>query len=578
MMRYLFLSLLIIGAGGTPALAAEMNASSRIESVTVFPDGAEVHRTFEATLEAGSNVLVLSNLPTSLAPNSVRVDGKATDGVEIGSVDTNRVVVKKPGSVGLDDSERKRIEDEIKRLTDERNAQDGIIKAAATQSAMAEKLSELPMFDGAGVTRDDNKDNSSNNAETFKQIDWNALFELVGSRIQSTAKLAQTAKIKQRELDEKIAVLREKLKLQPKEEWTRTEIRVNIDAKAAAKGTFSVRYLVSDALWQPVYDARLATGGKGSNPEITIVRRGAITQETGEDWENTKVTLSTMRATEATSAPDLNTLKVKFTQRFLARRRAPMSMMREMAPSAPKTESDREDGLEAEPLMQKPMKSRSAVVNITGYQATFEIPRPVTLRSGVGEKRVFISSEKQKVALFAKTAPRKFLSAFLHAKFTYEGAAPVLPGEVSLYRDDVFIGRGAFPLIAKGEEKELGFGRDDAVRVTRIELKRAKSETGLISASKVDEQRFKITVNNLHNWAIPVVVMDQMPVSENEEIIVTPHPETTKPTTTAIDDKRGVYAWNFDLKPNEEKAITIGYTLKWPAKRDVYMEDGSIIR
>lgn len=573
MMRYILLSLLIVGGGATPALAAEVNAPSRIESVTVLPDGAEVHRTFEATLESGANVLVLNNLPASLAPNSVRVAGKATDGVEIGSVDTKRVVVKKPGSSGLDDSERKRIEDEIKRLTDERNAQDGVIKAATTQSAMAVKLSELPMFDASGVMRDDNKDKSGNNAETFKQIDWNALFELVGSRIQSTAKVEQAAKIKQRQLDEKIAVLREKLKLQPKEEWTRTEVRVNVDAKAAAKGSFTVRYQVSDASWQPVYDARLATGGKGSNPEIAIVRRGAITQDTGEDWENTKVTLSTMRATEATSAPDLNTLKVKFAQKFFGRRRAPMSMMREMAPpaAAPEASSTEED--EVAPLMEKTVISRSAVVNTTGYQATFEIPQPVTLQSGVGEKRVFISSEKQKVALLAKTAPSKGLSAFLHAKFTYEGAAPILPGEVSLYRDDVFIGHGAFPLIAKGEEKELGFGRDDAVRVTRIELKRAKSETGLITASKVDEQRFKITVNNLHDWAISVVVTDQMPVSENEEIVVTPHPETTQPTTTALDDKRGVYAWNFDLKPNEEKAITIGYTLKWPAKREIQMSE-----
>jgi uncharacterized protein (TIGR02231 family) len=246
-----------------------------------------------------------------------------------------------------------------------------------------------------------------------------------------------------------------------------------------------------------------------------------------------------------------------------------MSMMREMAPSAPKAESDRGDFEAAQPVMQKPVTSRSAVVNNTGYQATFEIPRPVTLKSGVGEKRVFISSETQKIALIAKTAPRKHLTAFLHAKFTYEGAAPVLPGEVSLYRDDVFVGRSAFPLIAKGEEKELGFGRDDAVRVTRIELKRAKSETGLISSSKVDEQRFKITVNNLHDWAIPIVVTDQMPVSEDEKIVVEPHPETTKPTTAALDDKRGVYAWNFDLKQNEEKAITIGYTVKWPAKREI---------
>ncbi|MEJ2117346.1 MAG: mucoidy inhibitor MuiA family protein, partial [Alphaproteobacteria bacterium] len=578
MIRHALLILLLAGAGLTPTIAAsaEVNANSHINSVTVFPDGAEVLRTFEATLEAGTNVLVLSNLPASVTPNSVRVEGKATEGVEIGSVDTKRVIVKKPGSAGLDASERKRIEDEIKRLTDESNAQDKIIQVAMIQTGMAKRLSKLPMFNNPGAqSQKDVAGANTFNAEIYKQIDWNALFDLVGTRLQQSINTMQNAKIKRRELGEKIAVLKEKLKLQPKETWSRTEIRVNIDVATAATGDFTVRYQVGNASWQPVYDARLSIKGKGDNPEITVIRRGAIAQDTGEDWENAKVTLSTMRATDATSAPDLKTLKVKFAQRFGARARAsaPISMMREMAPAPAKEAPEADDTAKRKMLRGSIAIPRPAIVNATGYQATFEIPQPVSLKSGVGEKRVFISSEKQKVKLFAKAAPKKYLAAFLHAKFTYEGVAPILPGEVSLYRDDMFIGRGAFPHISKGEEKELGFGRDDAVRVSRVELKRAQSETGLISSSKVDEQRFKITVQNLHDWAVPVVVTEQVPVSEDENIVVTPHPETTKPTTTTMDDKRGVYAWNFDLKPNAKKELVIGYTVKWPAKREIYMDE-----
>ena len=66
--------------------------------------------------------------------------------------------------------------------------------------------------------------------------DWNALFDLIGARLAATAKTAQDARIKQRDLDQRIAVLRQQLQREPPEEWERTEIRIHIEASAPAKG------------------------------------------------------------------------------------------------------------------------------------------------------------------------------------------------------------------------------------------------------------------------------------------------------------------------------------------------------
>jgi hypothetical protein len=72
---------------------------------------------------------------------------------------------------------------------------------------------------------------------------------------------------------------------------------------------------------------------------------------------------------------------------------------------------------------------------------------------------------------------------------------------------------------------------------------------------------------------MPVTIVDQIPVSEDDKIVVELLPMTTEPTERNYDDKLGLLAWTYDLKPQEEKAITLSYELKWPAKRQITTTD-----
>ena len=532
-----------------------MNIVSQVDMVTVFPSGAEVTRVFDLKLDAGSHVLVIADLPASVAENSIRVEGEISGALEIGSVDARPIVVKVPSRPGLpDDNERRRIEDEIRRLSDERGALDGTIAAAAAQKALAENLSRLPL---AGLGKQEG---------AAPGPDWNTLFELIGARIAEAAKAVQGAEVRQRELDDEVRVLSEKLQHEPPEEWQRTEVRIYVEAAGSAQGRLRVRYHMASASWEPVYDARLTTGGGNRDASLTIARRASITQSTGEDWTNADLTLSTTRPGGATSAPELSTMKVAF-------RPEP----RPMAQPAPAPSVMRERGFgalggAAAPQAKQtltPIVEAEAAVEEQPYQISFHIPQRVTVKSGVGQKKVFVAAETPKPSLLIRSAPRKDTVAYLHAKFTHEGIAPILPGEVSLYRDGVFTGRGQLPLIVQGEEKELGFGPDDAVKIARVELKRAKGESGIIAASSTDEQHYKITVKNLHDWVMPVTIIDQVPISEDDKIMVELLPMTTEPSERNYNDKLGVFAWSYDLKPQEEKAITLSYELKWPAKREI---------
>jgi uncharacterized protein (TIGR02231 family) len=169
-----------------------------------------------------------------------------------------------------------------------------------------------------------------------------------------------------------------------------------------------------------------------------------------------------------------------------------------------------------------------------------------------------------------RVVPTRDEKAFLYAKMTIARGTPILPGPVSLFRDATFVGSGRLPLLAPGEEHELGFGVADAVKVKHAIAEEKRSESGIITSSKTDTRNYRITAKNLFERAVNLVVLDQVPVSQNADIKVELIGKTA-PTKQNVDDKRGVVAWEMKLEPNEEKVIEHGYRVTWPsAKKVIY--------
>ncbi len=543
------------------AFSVEKPIPSRVSAVTVFAAGAEVTRTATVALEPGVTTILLRDLPASTIENSVRVEGSGDKPLEVGSVDTRTIFVKEAGAEGaLNETERRRIETEIQTLRDERAALDGAIEAASAEKTLALNLAELP------------KSYAKAAAPAPAAPDWPAVFSLIGGKVAEINKIILDAKIKQRSLDERIKVLEGRLNEQPPEETERTEVAIMVEAADALTANLVVRYQVPDAQWSPIYDARLDTGGQGREPALTLHRRAEISQETGEDWVDVDLTLSTSRPGGETQAPSLTPILVDFRPEP---RPSPITgIPRSMAPLAEAPAAAVPSGAAADSAAKAIVRERVATVEASPFQAVFRVSGRSSVVSGVGARKLLIGSETVKPVLKIVTTPKESAAAFLHASFTHDSPAPFLPGKVALYRDGVFAGVASMDLVPAGQDYELGFGLDDGVKVSRVSVRRAKGETGIISASNVDEQHYKITLNNLHDREMPILVLDQMPYSEDENIAVEVLPITAQPFEVNYDDKRGVIAWSLDLKPKEERELAFSYQIKWPAKRDVILRPG----
>lgn len=540
------------------ALAADVPATSKIDAVVVFPSGAEVTRVAKVRLAEGEHAVILPDLPAGAVQGSIRVEGKATGKLEIGSVDTRRMSVPQSDAAAAD-AERKRLEDAIDRVKDELAALASQIEVTATQRKLIGNLAELPARPiPAGAQA--------------RGEDWAQVLGLIASATTQAATTEIAAKVRVRETERRLHDLQRRLaELAPKR-LDRTEVRVLVSAAAALDADLTIRYQVGNASWSPFYDARLATGAKDAPPKLELVRRAAIQQRSGENWDDVALQLSTTRPAAGASAPELSTMTVDFEPEL---RPAPAPMAQSApAAGAMREESDRMDAtskrkaLASRAMAPEPVQEVAARVEAAPFQAVFTVPGRNTVPATGESKRVQLMSDQLEPILTARSTPKIDAKAYLYAKLVAPKGAPLLPGKVSLFRDGTFSGTGHLPLLPPGDEHDLGFGIDDGVRVKYAVIEDKRGETGLITSTRNEQRNYKVTVKNLHERAIQVSILDQIPVSQNQDIKVEPIGKA-QPTRRDLEDKRGVMAFDFKLEPQEERALEFGYRVAWPGAKSV---------
>ena len=528
-----------------PVQAADVDARSVIDAVTVYPDGASVTRVITLDLPSGEHTLVAPDFPLTLDPSSLRVEGEAEAKFTIGAIDTRP---PPPTPVNLPE-----LDTRIEALKDQRADLQGAIAAATARRKFAERFAQASP---AGI---------GDKGEARPLAEWRAAFAAVAEEVATADAAIRDAERKQRDIDREIARLETDRASKPP---SKLEVRIDLAAALATKATLRVTYAVRNARWVALYDTRLDTGTKDRKPALELVRRAEITQTTGEDWSNVALAVSTVRIARGGSAPDLTSLIVQYPQV------APVSDLKD-GPVLRRQMQGLASAVAPAPageVLKKEADEQQAAAEVGSFHVTFRIPGRASLGANEGAKSLRISTATFAPEITIRSAPVLDPTAFLEASFKQSEDAPLLPGQVAIYRDGVYVGRGRMPAASKDETVRLGFGADDKVKIERSVVKRNEGSAGLIvTTSKTDERSFKTSVRNGHDFPIRVAVQDQLPVSENEDIQVEMLPSTTPPTTTNVRDKRGVLEWVFEAKPGEVKDISFAWRVRWPKDKGVVM-------
>ncbi|MGB9367491.1 MAG: mucoidy inhibitor MuiA family protein, partial [Xanthobacteraceae bacterium] len=547
----------LVFIGICPALAGDVDVRSSIDNVTVYPDGATVTRVISVDLPQGDTTLVARDFPPGLDTASLRVEGETMAAVTIGAIDARSPRPERPPTAP-------EFEKRLQALKDQRAALDDQINAETARKQFAERFAAQTPF-GLGEK-----------GEARPLSDWRAAFSAVADEIKSASEAIRAFRLKQRDLDLEIRQVEAALQANPSRKM---EVRVDLAANAASRATFRVSYTVRGARWAPLYDARLDSGTRERKPALELIRRAEIVQQTGEDWSDVALAVSTVRTAKGGNGPELRPLIVRYyaptpvkTSRLSVDRMAAREEQRVAGSFAPASLDQDENVTIAQRPASVPAQEQEAAVETGGFQALFRVPGRVSVAASEGAKSFRISTEQIAPDLLVRAVPALDETAYLEASFKHAEEAPLLPGRVSLYRDGIFVGRGLMALTPKDETLRLGFGADEKVKVTRTMTRKLEGSAGIISSAKTDEREFKITLRSGHARPIKAVIEDQVPASETAEIQVELLPVTTPPSERDVRDRRGVLAWTFEAAPGEAKDIKLGWRLRWPGDKVVAYE------
>jgi uncharacterized protein (TIGR02231 family) len=527
------------------ASAQNIETKSVVASVVVHPDAATVTREASVDLPVGGSTVVFTGVPYPLIVESLRASGEAQGMLTIGGVEARAA----PANVKAPEDA---VAARLKELRAARAAVEVTVEALKAKLAMIVNYSRAePAGEGDQKYR-------------IAVADWSAAFDAIGAAHAKTGEELRVATARAREIDVEIANLMGAGGGGQKTGLTR-DVALFVQAASSGRAKLVLTYQTGAASWRTAYDARLDTAAKDGKPSLEFLRRAVITQQTGEDWTNVALAVSTVGARRAASAPNVTPQLVSFV--------APPVMARAKAVApAPGAVGPADEARNAPAAPAAAMqRAQEAVADLAAstYAAVFNIAGLVSVPGDGSAKSLVLSSRVIEPKLTIRTTPALDPSAYLEARLTNEDEAPLTPGVATVQRDGLYVGQTRLPLVAPGDDADFGFGADDRVNVARVPVKRRENEPGWFGQTKTDAREYKTSVKNLHDFPVHVTVIDQIPFSENSAITVETLPQTTPPTQKQVDDKRGVMSWSFELGAGEAKDIHLAYRLKWPADREI---------
>jgi len=554
-MRILFRALVLFLAGLTlpplpssAATATRIQTPSTITQVTVYRDRAQITRTASINLKAGSQIIVLEGLPVLLQDDSVRVDAKGTARATITGIEVKRMFLPQTA-----EKRAKEIEDELKALEHKVGSLEAKKAGLASQKGFIDSI-KVAWSQRISQQLAVGKPTSAELAEAMG---------FVGNGMTRVEEQGLTIEQEKRALKEKIDALRRQ-----KNEATgsyRKEVKtveVAVETTKEGKLNLDLSGVVNQATWEPSYDVRLAADG--STAQLTY--RAQVKQQTGEDWNNVNLTLSTARPASGGAPPVLSPWRVSFYRPMpiAMPAAAPMRSYKKAAKAMMAENMKADMAMEEEAPAPEPAAFQTAQAAAEGTSIAFRIPKTVDIPSDNTRHSTVIAIEKIPVSTDYITVPKLSPTAYLTAELVNNATWPLLPGSIKIFSGNTYIGSADMKQVASGEKFTLPFGSDDQIVVKREELKQHK-EAGMFGKNRMG-YRSTVTVSNLRKEIQTISVKDQLPLSGDSEIKVSLEEPTLQPTEKKDD---GTLVWKLKLAAGEKKTFSYEIMVEYPKDREV---------
>lgn len=521
----------------SPALAENIAASSKITEVTVYPDRALVNRAALLEIKSGIHEIIFSHLPVTLMDESLRVSGKGRAEVKLLSVEAKRSFLEKSPQ----DKVRK-LEKEIEELKDGERV---FLDELNTLQEKREFFSSIKLYSAEQLSKEFI-------TREPKVEEWNGLVRFIADGYKEISERGQDINKELRELRIIIQAKEKELnEIRGAGRKEEKEIVVNIEAVKGGSFELNLAYVLHGARWLPIYDARAIEDKK----IVNLSYQAMVRQATGEDWDDVNLVLSTARPAVGAKMPEIQPWYLGIQKRYDRK----MFGKGGAAPTA---------GLMMESLDQEAERSMAvpgAQAIDVGTSVVFKIPAKNDIPSDNKLHKVTISMDTFQAKMQYVATPKLSPYAYLRAEIVNEKEFPLLSGRVNVFLEDNYIGTSSIKSISSNEKFELDLGIDEGIKVKRESIKEL-TETSFLGKRTRENYAYKITIENHKRTKEVITLIDQIPVSQKEEIVVKLSKDTEEPTEQ---DEKGILKWKIILSPGEKGEVKLGYFIEYP--KDFYL-------
>jgi uncharacterized protein (TIGR02231 family) len=526
-----------------------LKIDTEITAVTVYTDRALITRQGKINLTGTERELTVSNLPTTLDPESVRVGGKGQIGVKLQGVTVDRQYTIEP------------VVDRIAQLTTQ------IEQLGADKRRLQAQIDTIKLQANFIQGLREKTQESFARSLARQQIgleDTQNFLDFIGTKTTEYAFAGEDLRQQQQQIDKQLQSLRLQLE-EVETPYSKESFEISIAIEPAGSGEFQLElsYVVDRAYWTPLYDLRVQSTSK----TIQLNYLAEIVQTTGEDWTNVNLILSTAKPGLGTLPPKLDPWYIDALAPIIMRNRNIASKSSDMAMEISASASMRVGAKvaqmqEPDTLLTMEYEAENVVAEVSqqGSVVTFQLGGGGNIPSDGNPHKVTIFNDNFSCQFEYIAMPRLVSFAYLQAKAKNRAdGATLLPGKANIFRDDVFVGTSNLENIAPGQEFTLNLGIDEGIKIDR-ELSERQVDKTFLSGNRRTTYAYRLSVTNLLNGVNHISINDQIPHSRNEQIKV----KLIKINPQIQPGELGRLAWELDLPANGKTEINYQFSIEHP--------------
>lgn len=492
--------------------------------VTVYLQSAKVTEHGSVNLSKGKNILKISGLSNFIDTNTYQIG--FSNGAKLLSVTAATNYLK----------------------ADEFTKEEQVLKDKKEELELNlafKKAEEQALSGELNVIEENRKIGNADQGWTTIQL--TNLANFYASRTLEINKKQIILKKEIKKLNKQIAQIRKQLQeTTSQRNENRQELILEVEAPGSMTSKLSLTYIVQNAGWQPYYDIRAISLEK----PLTIVTKGRIYQNTGKDWNQVKLKVSTYLPKSNQNRPILNPFFVR-EQRIVVRNDMELEeVVVEDASPINSMQMRKKSALSGVPVTQVVEQQFNVAYNLTSSQ---------TITSSGKGQTVILDNKEVEADYVYHTVPKLTEEVFLLANIKNWQSLNLMLTEANIYFEGNFIGKTTINPNYTKEEYPLSLGVDERIIVKRRLLDNLRTKKTL-SSKKVDVFAYEVNLRNNGPKAINLEILDQVPISQNNRIEI----EKLELARGDYDKGTGSILWKKSIPRGGSDVFRFSYEVKYP--------------